>query len=607
MLIDKLLKYDDLYYNSGTSPISDDEYDKLREDAQAEWPDHPYFMAVGYSVPGEKVKLPCVLGSLNKVKSDTIEKWLKEHNGGIIASEKIDGVSLAVKYFNGKPVWASTRGDGEYGKDVTDKAKIFCPKITYKGYVFVRGDCVILGDKYKELGFKTARNGCAGILNKDGIKNCENVTPIFYEVIDSNNSEYTRMEFLDIYFPAVATWHYITEANRNVKLNAELISNLLGDLKKDNLYEIDGIVLTPDNYVRENIKLPKHKVAYKENEEGVEATVKKVEWNIGRTGRLTPVVIIDPIEIQGVTIARATGFNYEFIFTKRVGKGTKVLIERSGDVIPYITDVTMGAWTDIPNKCPGCGAKLKVKGVDLVCENIDCLNRDYKQVEHFLTSLGAENITIKTLKKLKVNKVYKLFELDEFGISTFEGFGIKRGQQIVNEIQKTLNTTPDKLIRAFGIPNVGRTASKAIYDHFRPDCENDIHFMQIAFHFSPAQLQEIDGIGEVIANNYFKNIRYAESLYDFLLNQGLKFMGGKKMFEGMKFTLTGKDSLGLGRNAIKQIIENQGGVVRGISKSVNYLVTGDPDSQSGKAKKARSYNIPVISYEELLGMVEGDG
>ena len=258
----------------------------------------------------------------------------------------------------------------------------------------------------------------------------------------------------------------------------------------------------------------------------------------------------------------------------------------------------------VPINCPSCGGKLKAKGVDLVCNNIHCSDMAYKQVEHFLTTLGAERITTKTLRKLNVDTIEKCYELDEFGIADFEGFGIKRGQQIVEEIQKTLNTTPDKLIRSFGISGIGRTASKAIYDHFRPNCENDEHFMQVAFGFHSVQLEKIDGIGEVIANNYFENIRHFESLYDYLKNQGLKFMGGKKMLKGMTFTLTGKGPYS--RGEIQGMVESQGGSVRGISKTINYLVTGDPDSQTGKAKKARQYGIPVISYEELIKMINGE-
>jgi len=603
MLIDKLLKYDDLYYNTGNSPISDAEYDKLREEAKKESPKHPYFMVVGYSVPGEKTKLPFVLGSLNKVKPDTIEKWLKEHEGGVSLSEKLDGVSFAVNYYSGKPIWAATRGDGEYGKDITDKAKIFCPEIMYRGFVSIRGECMLIGDTYKKLGFKNARNGCAGIINKDGIKNCEYITPIFYELINNSDNEYLRMQWLDIFFPAVANWSFITEANRNIELNIKIIKKFLKDCKKDSLYEVDGVVLTPGYYVRENVLLPKNKVAYKENEEGVEVTVSGIEWNTSRTGKIIPIVHIQPIELQGVTISKTTGFNAKFIIDNMIGHGAKVLITRSGDVIPYIIEVIKPGDMAVLNNCTSCGNKLKMKGVDLICNNKNCSDMAYKQVEHFLTTLGAERITTKTLRKLDINTIEKLYELDEFGIADVEGFGIKRGQQIVEEIQKTLNTTPDKLIRSFGISGVGKTASKAIYDHFRPTCENDEHFMQVAFNFHPVQLEKINGIGEVIANNYFKNIRHFESLYDYLKNQGLKFMGGKKMLEGMTFTLTGKGPYS--RGEIQGMIESQGGSVRGISKTINYLVTGDPDSQTGKAKKARQYGIPVISYEELIEIING--
>jgi len=257
----------------------------------------------------------------------------------------------------------------------------------------------------------------------------------------------------------------------------------------------------------------------------------------------------------------------------------------------------------VPDNCPSCGQNLQWSGVDLICANVECGLRSYLKVEHFLRKLSVENITSKTLIKLNINNIRKLYEIDEYEIANVDGFGMKRGRQICREIEKTLDTTPDRLIHAFGIPNVGSTASKAIYNHFVSKCENDEHFMQMIFHVSPNELEEIDGIGEVIAKSFAKNIRYEwESTYDFLLNEGLKFKRGNKKLKGMSFTLTGNGPIK--RPILTKKIEDNGGTVKGISKSVKYLVTSNMESNSGKMKKAKSYGINIINYETLIKMLE---
>jgi len=605
--IKQLKEYDRLYYTDGTSPVEDEDYDSLKDYTKKTYPDNPYFKEIGAPVIGEKVPLPFVLGSLKKVKEDTLQAWLNRQPGHLyLITEKLDGVSFAVNYRGGEVYFAATRGDGHFGSDITAKAKIFCEKqIAEKSSVWYRAEAMLVGDTHKKLGFKTRRNGAAGILNRDYLKDDESITPVFYEVLNygPGNETDKRNHMLEHFGSGNVANSFIFDTNKH---DISILIKFLEMVKDNDLYEVDGLVITPMDYEREDVEFPEHKVAFKMNEKPVEVTVDHVEWKVSRTGRVVPVIHIQPTEIQGVTISKTTGFNAQFIVENQIGKGSVLNMVRSGDVIPYITgSVTPSIYgPKVPDYCPSCDHDLVRTGVDIVCENDNCISRAFKHVEHFLRTMGAENITQKTLIKLELDTIEKCYEIDEFEIAGFQGFGIKRGRQIVNEIEKTLSTTPDKFIRALGIPHVGKTFSKSVYDHFRPQCQNDDHFMEKAWNLLPSELEEIDGIGEITANYYFKNIRaVGEGLHAFLVNKGLQWEQVAKNLAGISFCMTGKGPHG--RSHIQGLIEKKGGTVRSMSKQVSFLVAADKNTQTGKAKKARGYGIEIIDYNDLMQMLEG--
>ena len=607
-LIDQLKEYDRLYYNEGTSPVDDEEYDLLKDEAKKMSPSNPYFKEVGAKVESKKVKLQYVLGSLNKVKIDTVQAWLDKIDcDEFVVSEKLDGASIELDYENGELVRAMTRGDGFVGQDITLKAKVFANYTKAKGSVKVRAEAMLINNTHEQLGFKTARNGVIGILNKEDTERCRWIIPFVYELLNDDilpeqADELNKMGFLSANFPH-APVHFLY--NKKVHTVRDLIY-FLEKNKENSSYDIDGLVMTPINYVRENVELPKNKVSFKVNEKPVETKVQKVEWRVGRTGRVIPLVWVEPIEIQGVTIQKATGFNYKFIVDHKLGKGSTVSIVRSGDVIPYIVNVeNEGTGPRIPHNCPSCGEGLSPIGVDLVCKNPECGSKTDKRIEHFLVRMGAENITRKTFKKIGVKSIEDLYTLDELEISTYDGFGVKRGEQICREIDKTLTTTPEKFISALGIPLIGRSVSKLVVDYLKPQCENEDHLMERVFMIHPDELMKIDGIGEAIAHSWFKNIRrYGESLLSYLESHGLRWESQTaSSITGLIFTLTGKGNMS--RNAIQTMIVSNGGIVKGISKKTNMLVTNNVDSTSTKAKKARQYGVDIISYEQLMEMLKG--
>jgi len=595
-IIEKLKEFDRKYYIEGDSSISDEKYDEIKEKARKLYPDHPYFKEVGYSVKNEKVGLPYVIGSLNKVKIDTVKDWLEKINGPVICTEKLDSISLYVEYIDGEVSFAAKRGDGFYGEDVTEKAKIFCPKIKYKGFLHLRAEAMMLGDSYKVLGFKNRRNGVAGLLNRDLVNSdLKYIVPYFYEIIDSEelfDNEVEKLKFLRrIGFDIVNYFIFDPEKDKVEKL-VEMLSYYKNKYK--DFYDIDGLVISPLIYERENVSFPKNKVAFKVNEEGIECVVKNVIWSTSRTGRVIPVVNIEPVEIQGVTISKTTGFNAEYIMNNNIGRGSVVKVTRSGDVIPYIVDVVKKSDDSfsIP-PCPSCNSPLMFQGVDLICTNDKCNSMVYKRISYFLRSLGSENIDLSTIRRLNIDSIKKLYEIDDKYILGIQGFGKKKSDVILNEIKKTLKTTPDRLITAFQLPGIGSIMSKSISDNFELD-ENFDRFFDI----TKDELLDIDGIGELLADKILASRIECYEIWKYLKSIGMKFIKETGNLNGLKFCLTGKSNVNR-KELIERIKRNGGFVLNSVTKDLDFLVTNDMNSNTGKMKKAREYNINIISYDEL--------
>jgi len=593
-MVEGLRKFD-REYELGTPSISDFEYDAFKTGFRLLYPDNSYNNIVGASVDGQKVELPFILGSLTKVKSDgTCQNFLSEVSGDKVYWAKLDGVSALVQYVDGEYNRALTRGDGTYGTDITTKLVQAVPQKLNKPVTgSYRAEVMLVGDVYKDLGYKTRRNGVAGILNRDGEEQCEHLVVLFYELVEQIgfnpefNDEMTRiwqMEELGLPLaPSVVD---------DEKTDEQLVT-LLRKWKEENNYDIDGVVIVRNDSQREDTYYPDDKVAFKVNEDATICNVVGVTWQVGRTGRVIPVVNIDPTEIGGVTVSNSTGFNAKFVIDNGIDIGARVGIYRSGDVIPYIDFVLESVEiTDKNKSCPSCGSLLQWKGVDLVCVAPVCEDRDTQVVEHFLTKLGCENVTAVTLKKLGVTTLKEVYDLDEIEISQLSGFGIRRAQQIIFEINKTLKTTPDKLLSSFGMTGIGDRASKSILKGY--------DFVDI-WTLTEEDLVKIDGIGQILAKNFVEQIGEFKVIYEILVENGLEWSSSTNNLSGKSFCLTGSSDIK--RDVLKKMIDSNGGSVNGMSKKIDYLVTNDPTNMSGKTKKAMDYGVPIISYVDLMEML----
>ena len=582
------------YHTHGMTLITDTEYDELKTKAK-ELYGYDMFNTIGAPINGNsnKVTLPYIMGSLDKLKQDTVEKWLNK-NKDIVISDKLDGASVIVTWKNGEVVFAATRGDGEIGQDITDKAKVFCPSIPVKETVTLRGEVLLTGDSYISLGFKNKRNGVVGIINNDtpSLDSLKMIHPRFYEYIDGPvdiHNEFERMNYISKLL-LLDTPNYELISNADVDyLTALLFSN-----KAKSDYEIDGLVLTVNDSKRENVLLPKNKVSFKVNEDAVKVKVTGIEWNTTRMGRIVPVVLVEATDINGSTIRRATGFNAKFINDNQIDTGAVIGLVKSGEIIPYITEVFTKSYIDVNDLvCPSCGGILQWKGVDLVCNNINCNKVKIKSIEHFFKTMGSEYMSAKTIEKLNVSSIEDMYELNELDVTCLDGFGIKRAEQIVYEIQKTLKSEPDRLLSAFGIDGIGKRMSKEILTQFTLD--------EIFDRIDTDKLSTVLGPKTMV--KFLDNINNFKQLYTFLKDKGLEFKinGGVKMLDGKKLALTGKAPVK--RDLIIALIEKNGGSVATMSKTTDYLATSDVDSVSGKTKKAQEYGTKIISYEELYDLM----
>lgn len=596
--IDFLKRCDDLYHNFGDAPISDVEYDRLKSELKQKFPNDPYFQSVGYAPTTNIVRLPYILGSLNKMKADgTMIKWFNDSNiKRFLVSDKLDGVSVYAKYVDGNLVLASTRGDGYEGRDITEKIRRVKGTINHKGVVEMRGECVMKPSDCESLGYSLPRSAVSGILNgedQEHLDKCEFINILFYGIF--NNTENLSFEDIGVESPL------FLELNVTDNIESFLVEHFT-NRKAVTDYDIDGLVITDinDTSIGEDYH-PSNMVAFKVNEEAVEVEVIEIKWNIKRSGKLVPVVCFTPTKISGSLVSKATGFNKKFIEDNNIHIGSKIGVLKSGDIIPYIVDCYTrfdGTHTQIPNVCPSCGQPLleTSTGVDLICPNTDgCQDQKLFIIENFLLSHEVEEITSTTIRKLGISSIEDLYDLDPFDIAMIDGMGMKRAETIIREIKKTLNTTQDKMLKSFGIPGIGNTASKMIINTY-----NDFDSL---FSKNISDFTCIEGIGEVLAENLVMGLKKNDGLYQYLKDIGLKFEEkSSSNLQGKIFTLTGKSDIN--RNDLTRMISQHGGMVKGISKTTDYLVTNDTKSTSGKMKKAIQYGTKIITYDELLNIIE---
>ncbi len=591
-------------YEQGNPLVSDDCYDHWKRQLELHKPDSPFLQKIGNRPKRNKQLLPYILGSLKNKTIDNIDQWLDKfnENSKFVLSHKMDGVAILCEYIDGKFTNAWLRGDHVVGENITHKAKRFVKLTLNKNVtcekVYLKGEILLKYDPAK-LGYKNKRNAVAGILNRDDNLNLDKLCVIFHTWANSDLSkESHRLDFLKIILGEENVVRYsITDKNNIIKEAEKLIEEVTD-------YDKDGIVITVDESEVENVKVPEYKIAFKFNKQIAETEVEYVEWNTSRTGRIVPLIRIKPIDIGGITISKCSGFNARFILENSIGKGAKIKVVRSGDVIPYVEQViTKSSNIDLIESCPTCSQTVSwdENSVNLICKNSLCLAQIQKRIAHFFEQIGLEGFSEKMIMSLNCNSIKEIYNLTPDQIISKEGWGKKSAYDFLRKINDLKNCSSEKILAALGIDGLGTEIAKLLLRNFT--------FKELIENTHPTinedfvrKLINIKGIGPKKIKNIVLGLYYSTDLIKDLIDVGFRLessniSSGK--LKGKSFCITG--TLSKPRKVIEKLIEDNGGVNTSIN-NCDYLICNNP-SDSNKYQKAIQRKIPIITENDLYQML----
>lgn len=636
-LVKLLNKYAYQYYVLDEPTVADVQYDALynelsvlEKETGIVLPDSPTRKIGGDPIkefaPHKHIKK---LYSLDKCNSyDELREWSEKikkvaPDAVYTLEYKLDGLTLCLTYENGYFKGAATRGNGEVGEDVTAQVstiKSIPLSVPYKGVFEAQGEGIMRLSalkKYNETAvepLKNARNGVAGaIRNLDPkVTASRNLDIIFYNVnyIESENiaSQRENIDFLK-------RNSFKTDMLFVTSDIEEIIKKIDSVDRKSLDFLIDGMVIKVDDLaLRERLgytdKFPRWAIAYKFEAEETTTILEDVQWNVGRTGKLTPLAILEPVELCGATIRRATLNNYDDIQRKKVKIGSRVFIRRSNDVIPEILGVSEdngGKEIPVPTVCPACGSDLVRDGAHIYCPNEgDCPPQIIGRLTHFaekdcMDIRGVSEKSIEGLhEKLGVRFPTDLYSLTRDDLARLDGFKDKKIDNFLASVEKSKSVPLDRFINALGIENIGKKSARDLAERFGSISE--------LMKADEATLVEVDEIGDIVAESitsYFGKHgwlieKFKEIGIDPKFNV-VKPTGG--VLTGKKLVLTGTLPT-LTRTEATELIEKAGGTTSSsVSKSTDYVLAGE--NAGSKLDKARSLGVKIITENELLAMING--
>lgn len=639
-LIDQLNKWAYEYYVLDNPSVSDREYDRLYDELRAleestgivEF-DSPTKRVGGEPVKGfERHKHISRLYSLDKsVTYDELYAFFTrikkvEENPEYTVEYKFDGLTMCLTYDSGKFVRATTRGNGVEGEDVTAQCltiKSFPLAIPYKGTLEVQGEAVIrlsVLEEYNKTAkeqLKNARNAVAGaIRNLDPKITAERKPEIlFYNVNYMSEGELpsqtAHFEFLKEQGFKVFEFLRLCKTEEEVKAAIEEI-----EIERKGLDVLtDGAVIKLNNTKVRDIlgstdKFPRWAMAYKFEAEESITTVKEVVWQVGRTGKLTPLAIVEPVELAGATVRKATLNNFGDLTRKDVKVGSKVLIRRSNEVIPEILGavehVEGSLNVEKPHNCPFCGSSVEEVGANLFCPNKYCLPRVVGKVEHFASkdAMDIEGLSEKTAElmydKLGLRECSQIYGYNYDDFSSLEGFKDKKINNLLGAIEKSKTVSLERFIFALGIDGVGKVAAKDLVKAFK-----NINNLKNA---TKDELIELENVGEITAEaivNWFKDEKNLLEI-DNLLEAGVNPQTAQKsvissIFGGQFVVLTGTLQ-DFKRSEAQKIIEENGGECQSsVTAKTTLVIAGD--AAGSKLDKAKKLGIKIIDEAAFKDMI----
>ena len=636
-LVKKMKEYDYHYYTLDNPIITDEEYDKLYKKIEEYEKEHPEDIVpdsptrrVGYKTQHKfkKVEHLTKMYSLSNVYSEEeLKKWINKikQTLGVRRLEfclqpKLDGLSVNLIYDNGRLIYGLTRGDGEVGEDVINNIKQVenvLVNIPYKGKVEIRGEVLMTKSVFNKINdeldkpFSNPRNAAAGSLRQLDPKITKKRSLIFYPYAvgynELNYDKYNKyMEFIKEQGFKLMPYSLLTDNEEEIFKYIEEMESRRDELD----LPLDGIVIKINDIDLQKklgftFRYPLWAVAFKFKAIEKLTRIVGVEYGVGKTGNITFVAVVEPVEIGGVVIRKVNLYNPNFIRKYNLCIGDKVFIIRSGDVIPKITKVVKEGKCvkpiTIPERCPFCDHKLVNENSYIYCKNDDCPSNRVSLLSNFVgkTGLDIKGLSYETIKKLYdggyIKDFVDILRLREDDLIKLENFGSKKSKNIISEINKLKEIGVEcwRFISALGIKGVNEKLSKTICEYLNGDINKLLE--------NPDILSDISGIGLKTLENikdYLKKNR--ELILNILKELKINYKRKQEKNKGI-LAITGKTKIK--RSDLIKILESNGySVSKTINKNVDILIVGD--APGSKLEKAKKLGIKIIPEEDIFNILD---
>jgi DNA ligase (NAD+) len=612
-----IAKARDEYYNKAPT-VSDAVYDAWVDELSDLNDISPYLKAVGAPPVSEwtKVKHLVQMGSLDKVNTlEEMAEWVTTYAPGddLLYSEKLDGISISVRYVNGKLTQALTRGDGKVGEDITvNVARMHGvpDKIPRKTTCLVRGEIVIKKTDFEthfKANYANTRNAASGIAKRYDGQSCEHLSVLFYKVLGGPklNTEADQFRFLESMGLSTPGWG-LSKMAPGSKTPLDIWVEY-HQSKRDQLnYDIDGLVFVINDLGKqeglgERDMRPIGAIAFKFAPATRETVLRSITWQTGGTGRITPVANFDVVNLLGAQIVNASLYNWKYINTLKLDVGSKILVARANDVIPRVVSVITGVGTiaSAPSTCPSCGAEVVQEGEFHVCPNRDgCPAQVVGRLSQWLTNLGILEWGDVLLEKLTstglVKSIPDLYRLTEDQVAGLDRMGATSAAKALGLLHEKKILPLDLMLGSLCIPGIAQSTIRLLMD----SGYDDIYKLR---ELNTVTLSKIKGIGPVKASVISKWVRENSQVVDELDKIGVRVqepIRGK--FSGMYFCFTGE--MERKRGDLEQMVKDNGGEVKGsVTRKLTYLVLAD--TSTTKAATARKYGTKCLTEEEFISLV----
>ena len=640
------------YYDDDDPEISDFEYDMLNNELKNLEKQFPEFITadsntqkvgghvkegfseVTHEVPLQSLQDVFSIEELEEFDKRVRKQLAQDSKLNYVVETKIDGLSVALEYVNGEFVRGATRGNGLIGEDVTENLKTIKnipKKLNENVNIIVRGEVFIGSAEFEKMNeereimgetlFANARNAAAGSLrqldSKVAASRPLNIFIFNVQRLEGNpfNSHFEQLEYLKkLGFNVNPVHDYCTSIEEAIEA-----VNKIGENRDKLTFGIDGAVIKVDELdLREKLgvtaKTPRWAIAYKYPPEQKQTILKDIICQVGRTGAITPMAILEPVRVAGSTISKTTLHNEDFVKEKDLRVGDTVIIQKAGDVIPEVVSVVKEKRTGnetaftMPKVCPVCGAPAVREEGEAVtrCTGIECSAKALRSIVHFSSKVGMDidglgySIIEQLIDNKLINGITDIYTLKLEDIASLKKNGKKFAQNLIDSINESKNNDLAKLITALGIRHVGSKLAKSLARKYRN--------MDNLMNADLAELSLQDDVGEKTAESIYEFFKQEQTID--LINklkasgvnmESLEEESEDQRFAGMTFVLTGALEE-FTRDEASEIIEKFGGKTSGsVSKKTTYVLAGE--DAGSKLTKAQSLGVTVISETEFKEMI----